>query len=180
MSKRSVVLVVATLTLLLGASVLTSHTTALTRPAAPSPFARRGAPPQHLAQVRGEYIQLSGNNDVTNSTCTIVNTSLSTTIYLGDAYALGPNGLSEVLAVDTGLNGVGIPPLGSLDLPVNSVNFPGLQPKVHADSRGLESVLVTWSGFSDALSLTAAIVTQLPGDLDSRMISRAEGHYATK
>jgi hypothetical protein len=48
------------------------------------------------------------------------------------------------------------------------------------DSRGLETVLVSWSGSNDALALAAAIKIQRPGDVDSRMISRVEGHYGTK
>ena len=180
MSKRSTLLVVAILTLFLGASALTSHTMALIRPAAPSPPGHGGGPPQHFAQVRAEYIKLDGNNDVTNTTCTIVNTSMSRTLYLGDLYALGPDGLSETIAVDADLNGIGIPPLGSLDLPVDSAHFPGLQPKIHKDSRGLESVLVAWSGSNDELWLTAAIHLEQPGSVDNRVINRVEGRYVTK
>jgi hypothetical protein len=130
--------------------------------------------------VRGEYIELSGNNDKTSTTCHFVNKSLSRTIYLGDISALGLDGLSEVLAVHTGLNGVGIPPLGSLDLPVDAAHFPGLQFKQFSNSRGLESVLVSWSGPKDALRLDASVQQQLPGDQDTRVINYLEGHYVTK
>jgi hypothetical protein len=180
MSKRSTLLVVATLTLLLGVSALTSHTMALIRPAAPSPLGHGGGPPLHFAQVRAEYIDLDGNGDETNTTCTFVNTSMSKTLYLGDVYALGPDGLGETLAVDTGLNGVGIPPLGSVDLPVDAAHFPGLQPKIHRDSRGVESVLVGWSGSNDELWLTAAIHLEQPGNNDNRVVNRVEGRTVSK
>ncbi len=180
MSKRSAVLVVVTLVLILGSSVLTSHTRGSIRPAGTSPLAPAGDPSQHFAQVRAEYIDLDGNRDETKTTCSIVNTSLSRTLYLGDLSALGPDGLGEVLAVHTGLNGVGIPPLGSLELPVDPIHFPGLQPKRQGDSRGLESVVVGWSGPKDALRLTAAIHLEEPGNNHNRVINRVGGHDVTK
>jgi hypothetical protein len=133
-----------------------------------------------FAQVRAEYIALSGNNDVTTTTVTLVNRSASTTLYLGDLSALGLDGLAEVLAIDTGLDGVGIPPLGSLDLPVDAAHFPGLQAKDLPDSRGVETILVSYSGPKESLRLTAAIKLQLPGDVDSRTVSRVDGHAVTR
>ena len=175
---RSAVLVLLTLVLVVGSSTIpfpTNRTGA-------SASAAAIAPPIELyyAQVRAQYIDLSGNRDETNTICTIVNRSLTRTIYLGDVTALGLDGLEEVLAVHTGLNGVGIPPLGSVDLPVDSVHFPGLQPELEPGERGVENLLVSWSGPKEAVRVTAAIHLQLPGDIGSRVLSYVDGHPVSK
>jgi hypothetical protein len=94
--------------------------------------------------------------------------------------ARGPNGLSEMLAIDGDLDGVTIPPLGSLDVPVDSAHFPGMEPMLEDGQRGLESVGVRWSGGKDALRVTAVIRLQLPGATDTRVVIYVEGRYIEK
>jgi hypothetical protein len=134
----------------------------------------------NYAQVRAEFITKDGNDDVTNTTCTIVNRSQSRTLYLGDISALGLDGLDEILAVHTGLNGIGIQPLGSIDVPVDAAHFPGLQPKVFPDSRGVETILVSWTGPKEALRLSSTIRVQLPGARDTGRERHVDGHPTTK
>jgi len=149
-----------------------------------SPCAAAPRAPAHkddeYMQVRAEYIDLYGNRDETNTTLTLVNRSMSKTLVLGDVLALGPNGANEVLAIDAALEGVSIPPLGSLDLPVDSTHFPGLQPKIDVDSRSLESVVVSWSGPKDGLRLIAAIHLEQPGNNDNRVVNLVEGERVLK
>jgi hypothetical protein len=178
MRKQSAVLVVVALMLVVGFAALSSRTRGSILPAAASPLAPTAE--LHFAQVRAEYIDLEGNRDEADTTLTIVNKSMSKTLYLGDVSALGPDGLAEVLAVHTGLNGVGIPPLGSIDLPVDATSFPGLQPKLETDSRGVESVLLSFQGSREAIRLTAAILLNQPGTLDNRVLTRVESHFVVK
>lgn len=178
MSRRTAALVLFTLFLPLGAFVVGSSTRAAARPVAASPAAALDE--ARFAQVRAEYVDLSGNRDETSTTCLIVNKSASQTIVLGDISALGPNGAAEVISIDTQLNGVTIPPLASLELPVDAAHFPGLAPKVETNSRGVESVVVSWSGPKEALRLTALVRLQQPGSLDNRTVNYVDGHYLTK
>ena len=131
-------------------------------------------------QVRAEYVNYDTGYERSLTTLSIVNRSLTRTIYLDDVLALGPDGLDEVIAVHTGLNGVGIPPLGSIELPVDPVHFPGLQYKLQPDQRGVESVLVSYSGTKEAFRLTAKIDALLPGESDSRVLVRVDGHPVIK
>jgi len=182
MIPRNAVLVGLALVLLVGSSALSSRTRGSTLPAATfaatSPAAT--AAEVHFAHVRAEYIDLDGNHNHTDTTLTLINKSLSKSLYLGDISALGPDGLAEVLAVHTGLNGVGIPPLGSIDLRVDSARFPGLQPKVASDSRGVETVLVSFSGSKEMFRLSAAIHLHHPDNDQNQMINRFEGHFVVK
>ena len=84
------------------------------------------------------------------------------------------------MATDGDLIGVTIPSLGSLNVPVDSAKFPGLQPKREGGERGLETVAVSWSGGKDAPRLTAVIRLQRPGDVETRgsTAAAARGHDA--
>jgi len=97
----------------------------------------------HLAQVRAQYIDLNGNRDELTATLYLVNSSLTKSLALDEIDALGLDGVNEVLASDTAVNGVVIPPFGTFKLSVDSSNFPGLQPNLEIGYRGLESVVVT-------------------------------------
>jgi hypothetical protein len=134
----------------------------------------------HYVQVRAQYIDLNGNRDETNTTLYLVNKSMTRTLVLGDVLAMGPNGLSEVLAHDGDLVGVAIPPLGTIELPVDSAHFPGLLPELEVGQRGLESVVLSFAGPKDALGLTASIHLQQPGNLENRVITLFEGNDVEK
>ncbi len=105
---------------------------------------------------------------------------MSKPLVLDAVLALGPNGLSEAIATDDDLDGVTIPPLGSLDVPVDSAHFPGLLPKTAIGARGLESVGVSWTGGKDALRLTAIIHLERPGNDANRVVNYVEGHCVEK
>lgn len=134
----------------------------------------------HYVQVRAEYIDLNGNRDETNTTLYLVNQSMTRTLVLGDLLALGQDGLSEVLAHDADLDGVTIPPLGTVELPVDAAHFPGLLPELEVGQRGLESVVLSFAGPKDALRLTASVHLQQPGNLENRVITIFEGHAVEK
>ena len=102
MALRGATLVGLTSVLVLGSLAMPSATTGSILSAA-SPAAP--AAELHFAQVRAEYIDLSGNRDETETTLFFVNKSLTKTIYMGDVSALGPDGLAEVLGIHKGLNG---------------------------------------------------------------------------
>jgi len=177
MNRRLAVLLILTPVLFVGSSAYMSRTHGAIAAAMPALVNHDDA---QVTQVRAEYIDLNGNRDETNTTLVFVNRSMSKPLVLGAVMALGPNGLSEVLAIDGDLGGVTIPPLGSLDVPVDSAHFPGLQPKVEDGQRGLESVGVSWTGGKDALRLTAVIHLQLPGATDTRVVNYVEGHAVEK
>ena len=173
---RARLLVLAPVLLLASSAVVSLATDSLCA-AAPRASIRKD---EEYTQVRAEYIDLSGNRDETNTTLTLVNRSMSRTLVLGDVFAMGPNGVNELLATDTALEGVAIAPLGSIDLPVDSAHFPGLQPKLELDSRGLESVVVGWSGPKDGLRLIAAIHLERPGNDDNRVVDIVDGQPVLK
>ena len=150
------------------------------KPPAAAPAKAPASPQLDFAQVRGEFVDLDGNLDEVDTTLRLVNRSLSATLTLGDIYAVGRDGLSEVLSTHTGSNGVTLGPLASLDLKVDPSNFPGLLPKIYRTDRGLESVVVSFSGPREALRLSAAIHLQQPGTLDNRVITLVEGHCVMK
>jgi hypothetical protein len=177
MNRRLVALSILTPMLFVLSSAYLSHTRGAIAPAKPASMNHDDS---QLAQVRAEYIDLNGNRDETKTTLVLVNRSMSKTLVLGTVMALGSNGLSEMLAIDGDLDGVTIPPLGSLDVPVDSAHFPGLQPKLEDGQRGLESVAVSWSGGKDALRLMAVIRLQLPGATDTRVANYVEGHSVEK
>jgi len=177
MTRRRALLLVLLPVLFVGSSVLPS----LTQGASAAPAA---APAHHddghYVQVRAQYIDLNGNRDETNTTLFLVNKSMTRTLVLGDVLAMGPNGLSEVLAHDGDLVGVSIPPLGTVELPVDSAHFPGLLPELEVGQRGLESVVLSFGGPKDALRLTASIHLQQPGSLENRVITLFEGNDVEK
>jgi hypothetical protein len=171
MHRWSPVVAITTLALFLATSLLTGSTKGSMRTAA--------EPPQ-LMQVRAEYIDLDGNRDETFTTLILVNNSQSRTINLGDLFALGPDGLTEVMGTHTGLNGVALPPLATIELLVDSVRFPGLQPELQIGDRGVANVLVQWWGTKDSLLLSSSIYLQKPGNPDTRVITVFEGHIVGK
>jgi len=177
MTRRRALLLVLLPVLFVGSSVLPS----LTQGASAAPAA---APAHHddghYVQVRAQYIDLNGNRDETNTTLFLVNKSMTRTLVLGDVLAMGPNGLSEFLAHAGDLVGVSIPPLGTVELPVDSAHFPGLLPELEVGQRGLESVVLSFAGPKDALRLTASIHLQQPGSLDNRVITLFEGNAVEK
>ncbi len=177
MNRRLAVLLVLIPVLFVGSSAYLSQTRGAIAPAKAAPVNREDS---QYTQVRAEYIDLNGNRDETNTTLVFVNRSMSTPLVLGAVMAFGPNGLSEALATDGDLDGVTIPPLGSLDVPVDSTHFPGLQPKLENGERGLESVGVSWTGGKDALRLTAVIHLEQPGNLSNRVFNYIEGHCVVK
>lgn len=131
--------------------------------------------------VRAEYVDdYYGNRDETVTTLFLVNKSLSKSVTLGDIQALGPDGQGEVMATHSGLNGVVVPPLGSVELVVDSTNFPGLVPVILADDRGVASALVRWNGPKDALRLVASIQIAQLSLTEGRAISVIEGHTVVK
>lgn len=176
MTRRRALLFVLLPVLFVGSSALLSHT--------PGASAAAAAPANHgdghTMQVRAQYIDLNGNHDETNTTLFLVNKSMTRTLVLGDVLALGPNGLSEVLAHDGDLVGVLIPPLGTVELPVDSAHFPGLLPELEVGQRFLESVVLSFTGPKDALRLTASVHLQHPGNLENRVITLFEGHDVEK
>jgi hypothetical protein len=170
MSRRIPVLGVAIVALLLGTSVLTSSTK--------GSMGTTDKPP-HLLHVRGEYFHSNVTQDRALTTCILVNRSVSRTIWLGDVLALGTDGLTEVLATHTGLNGVALPPLATIELVVDSIRFPGLLPERGVNDRGLATCLVEWWGPKDALRLTASVF----GEFQSAQgvaIKVIEGHVVEK
>jgi len=165
------VLAIAAVTLLLSASLLSASTRS--SPRAP-------AEPPQLMQVRARYIDLSGNRDETFTTLLLVNNSQSRTIQLGDVIALGPDGLTEVMGTHTGLNGVALPPLATVELLVDSARFPGLAPELELGQRGVASVLVQWWGPKDTLLLSSSIRLEQPGNNDNRVITLFDGRVVQK
>lgn len=144
----------------------------------PAPVAAVDAPT--YLHVRAEYVDLSGNRDENYTTLTFSNRSLTRTVELGDVLALGPDGLDEVIASAPGLVGLAIPPLGSVDVLVDKTSFPGLAPKLEVGSRGLESVLVSFTGPKEALRVISSILLNQPSSLDNRVLTRIEAQPTVK
>ncbi len=180
MHKPIALVVALVLAPIVGAFLLVNHSSGSAHAAASSAPAIGGDSPPWYAQVRAEYVVLYGNRDQSFTTFTIMNRSLTKSLFLGDVWAMGPDGLAEVLSVHTGLNGIELPPLGSVDVAVDSTSFPGLQPELEIGDRGLESIAVSWIGPKDALRLSAGILRNQPGTLDNRVMTWIEGHVVTK
>lgn len=175
MNKRSSLVAAALLVALVGAFFLVGDSSASARAAATA----SDSPPWY-AQVRAEYVDLSGNRDEATTTFTVINRSLTKSLFLGEVWAMGPDGLGEVLAIHAGLGGVELPPLGSIDVVVDSTQFPGLKPELEVGDRGVESIAVSFIGPKDALRLSAEIVRLQPCCLETRMTTWIEGHLITK
>ena len=174
---RRALLFVLTPVLFVGSSLLWSGARSAAAATAAGPG---GHGDKQSLQVRAQYVDLDGNRDETNTTLLLVNKSLTRTLVLGGVLALGQDGLSEVLATDDALDGVVIPPLGTLEVLVDSIRFPGLQPVRVLGERGVASVVVGYAGPRDALRLTASIHLLQPGSVDNRVITIFEGHDVEK
>ncbi len=177
MNRRRALLLVLTPVLFVGSSAWLGRVRGAAEPMRASPA--KPADSQY-SQVRAEYVDLYGNRDETDTTLVFENRSMSTPLVLDSVLAFGANGLSDLLASDDDLAGVTIPPLGSLDVPVDAAHFPGLQPKTDVGVPGLESVGLSWTGGKNALRLIAIIHLEQPGNLSNRVINYVEGHCVEK
>src|SRR6185295_1755468 len=110
---RRALLFLLTPVLFVGSSLLWSGARGAAAAAAAGPGGRGH---EQSLQVRAQYIDLDGNHDETDTTLLLVNKSLTRTLVLGDVLALGQDGASELLATDGALDGVVIPPLGTLEV----------------------------------------------------------------
>ena len=78
--------------------------------------------------VRAEYRDLSGNWPHTDTEVHIVNTNATTPLTLREVFVLGPNGVQSVIAIYRGLLNKIVPPLGQVNLHINS-GIPGVVPQ---------------------------------------------------
>lgn len=130
--------------------------------------------------VRAQYVDLSGNWWHVDTNCIIMNTSALFPITLKNIYVLGPNGITNILANYAGFVGTTIQPLGQFQFPIDSATIPGIIPQIAWADSGVRSVVVSWSGPSDAMKLTSVTEQWWPGSQTDRMHVRAEGHDLTQ
>jgi len=138
------------------------------------------APPPtvHLDGVRAEYIDLSGNDWHLDTTCHLINTSLTTPLVLQDVQILGPGGRTDVIATYAGLSGTSLPPLGELRLAIDG-SIPGVTPLTAVGTHGVRNVIFAWKGPAEALNLTAVLERYAPSSVDDRAHIVASGYEVT-
>ena len=124
--------------------------------------------------VRAEYIFVSNGNKFWNTTCHVINRSATSPLTLGAVYILGPGGVNSVLSVHTGLVGVSVPPLGSIQLAIDNT-IPGLVAATTPSAFGVRSVVFSWNGPSGALGLTSRM-EYIDSSPDHRGHVEIEGH----
>ena len=153
-------------------------TSQLERPVRPNELYNISQGNLHLAMVRMDYSDWAGNHDHTDTTCHIVNTSL-TSLTLDKIYIVGAGGITQILATSPKFVGRVLPAFAHVQFKVDK-SIPGVRPQtLHNQPSIAQQVIATWSGPKDALRLTSVIRRVKPGDDDNRTVYQIEGRTIT-
>lgn len=130
-----------------------------------APLAVAMATGYHAAVVRAEYAAVGGR--IANTICHLTNTSVSQSLTLKQVVVMGAGGAGSIMAIYNGLFDQVVPPLGTVDLSIDS-NLSGVVQETAPNGPGVRQVAFIWDGDAELVNLTASIETSLSFNIYTR------------